>query len=69
MYHYFVSYSFSNSAGKGFGVGYTEAIMDEPLTTIEEIHELNKKLSEKLSNLSNIIILNFQLLRVEAEAK
>lgn len=69
MYHYFVSYSFSNSTGKGWGFGYTEAIMDKPLTTIEEIHELNKLLSEKLPDLCNIIIVNFQLLRVESEAK
>lgn len=69
MYHYFVSYSFSNSACTGLGFGYTEVSMDKPLITIEAIHALNQKLSESFTDVSNIVILNFQLLRVESEAK
>lgn len=69
MFHYFVSYTFSDSTGNGIAFGYAEVTIGKPLTTIEAINEVGKKLTEKLPDLSNIVILNFQLLRKESDAQ
>ena len=62
MYHYFVSYSYQ------YGFGHCDVARDTPITSIEDINEMVKDLQIQF-NLSNIVILNFQLLRKESDAE
>ena len=57
MYYYFVSYSYED------GFGCSEVSRNTPITTLEDIKEIIKKLQKSDSKLSSVVILNYQLLQ------
>ena len=59
MYYYLVSFSHER------GFGHIEVSRNTPITTIEDINGIARDLQERLNTLSEIVILNYQLLRKE----
>ena len=68
IFHYFVSYTFSTSYFYYFGVACTEFQTNKEITSFEDIQEIAKLIQEIYENEdTRIVILNYQLLRVEEE--
>jgi len=59
-YYYFVSY-FGDNMNKGNG----EVIMDVPLDDYSDIKRIQIQLNKKHPELGRVVIMNFQLLKIE----
>ena len=62
MYHYFVS--FSHVANGNIGFGNTELMLDGKITGMDILNKIARNI-ERDCFVKNVVILNFQLLRVE----
>lgn len=64
IYHYFISYFCRNEIGE-IAPGFIEAAINMPITSMNDIITMKKKIEEENSESRDVIIMNYQLLRVE----
>ena len=60
MFYYFVSFAHDH------GFGNSQVSVDGPITTLGDILKITQDIQKNLPYVSNIVILNYQLLRKEA---
>ena len=63
MYYYFVSFTHD------CGFGHSQISRNIPIEKIEDINKISEELENTDPKLSNVVILNYQLLRKEPAAK
>ena len=63
MYYYFVSFSHDH------GFAHAQISRNIPIEKIEDINKISEDIEKSDPKLSNVIILNFQLLRKEPATK
>ena len=68
IFHYFVSYTFCSSYSYSYGVACAECQTNKEITSFEDIQRIADFIQEENEyKNTKVIILNYQLLRVEEE--
>ncbi len=63
-YIYFVSIAYKRSDGIA-GHGRGEQILDEPITTLDQIKQIEQNAKDFDPGIDGVVVINFQLLRTE----